>query len=159
MSRLGRIASIAAAGSIGLGLVLMALPHMPLPAGHAASETPDALVVKLAAGSGTRPPEPDYSAISKRPLFVAGRRMPPPVPEPVAATAPTSAPLPSLIGIMIEPDKRMAVVKRVNDAKILSLTEGQSIDGWLLKDVENTKVTLQSGSTQQTLALPEIGKR
>jgi hypothetical protein len=60
---------------------------------------------------------------------------------------------------MIEPDKRMAVVKRVNDAKILSLTEGQSIDGWLLKDVKNNKITLESGSTQQTLALPEIGKR
>jgi len=144
---------------ISLGLALIVLPHVPMPAGHAAArETPDALMAKLTATSGARPPEPDYSAISKRPLFVAGRRMPPPAPEPAVAAAPTTAPLPSLVGIMIEPDKKMAVVKRVNDAKILSLEEGQSIDGWLLKDVKNSKITLQSGNNQQTLALPEIGK-
>jgi hypothetical protein len=159
MSKFDKVANILAAGLITLGLLLIALPHAPLPAGHAAAgETPDALIAKLGGMSGARPPEPDYSAISKRPLFIAGRRMPPPAPEPVAAAAPTTAPLPSLVGIMIEPDKKMAVVKRVNDAKILSLEEGQSIDGWLLKDVKNSKITLESGSTQQTLALPEIGK-
>ena len=59
MSRSAKITYIVAACLVSLGLALIALPHVPLPAGHAASETPDVLLAKLGAMNGARPPEPE----------------------------------------------------------------------------------------------------
>jgi hypothetical protein len=128
VSAAAKIAYTLAGAVVLAGLVLIALAHVTLaPRPVDARVTPDALVAAISApiGNGTR--TPDHATISRHPIFVAVRRMPPPAPEPVPPAAPTTAPLPSLVGTMIEPNRKMAVLKKVNEAKILSLTEGQSM--------------------------------
>lgn len=81
----------------------------------------------------------DFEAIVKRPLFSETRRpspppelAPTPIPaKPEASAAPLAA---TLIGIVISPDMRTAVL-RMADGKNVTVSEGDSVDGWKLSQV------------------------
>ena len=101
------------------------------PAQHAARPTiPEMPSQKLA---------PAFEAIAKRPLFSQSRRPSPPpepTPPPVAAKQepPTAQLGATLMGIVISPDVRSAIL-RMTDGKNVAVVEGDSIDGWKLSEV------------------------
>lgn len=87
----------------------------------------------------TRQLAADFEAIVRRPLFSPTRKpspLPEAAPQPIPARQePPPTPLvATLIGIVISPDVRSAVL-RMSDGKNITIAEGESVDGWKLSEV------------------------
>jgi general secretion pathway protein N len=102
----------------------------------------------------------------ERPLFSSSRRPPPPrdvAPPPVAAAAPPpppprpSRPDLSLVGTIISDRESIGVFMEDGTAKILRLRMGEGHEGWVLRQVELRKVTLDSDTDSAILTLPAPG--
>ena len=98
-------------------------------------------------------------ATRSRPLFNPLRRAPP-VAAPTVVAAPTSAPTilappPNLQlhGVVIGPERTIAIVRRAADAKLISLEVGHDIDGWSVAAIRAREVELRLGSRVATLRL------
>lgn len=104
------------------------------------------------------PPPPNLvTVISERPLFVPSRRpyvAPPPV-EPAAGPAQAAAePLTAeLVGVMLTGARRAALVQRKGSSSPERLSVGQSIDGWLVEQVEPRRAVLRRGAEERVLEL------
>ena len=83
-----------------------------------------------------------------RPLFSPTRR--PPASAPGEAAGDTDLAGNRLAGIVIEPDRRLAIFA-VTGAKALTLTEGESVDGWQIESITPTEVSLVGRSGGKTL--------
>ena len=82
-----------------------------------------------------------------RPIFNPGRR-----PDSVAAVAGTAAPgLPRLTGVMIGPFGKRAIFDTGADGKPVTITEGDKIGGYMLRRIENDRVTVVGPSGTQDL--------
>jgi hypothetical protein len=110
----------------------------------------------------TQPIESDFSAISERPVFSATRRPPPP-PSVAAAAAPTPAapPVPPppvnviLIGIMIEPGKNFAVLKTPSSPTTLTVSEGDTVNGWQVGEILADRVVFRINASEQEILFPK----
>jgi hypothetical protein len=99
-----------------------------------------------------------FEAIVKRPLFSQTRRPSPPpepAPPPISASQePPAAPLAAtLIGIVISPDMRSAVL-RMADGKNVAVAEGDSVDGWKLSEVMPDAARFKHVATTIELSFP-----
>jgi hypothetical protein len=98
------------------------------------------------------PPLESFSAIDARPLFNPARK-PLAVPQADAATTlppPTDI---SLIGVIIEGDRRMALLHTPASSLEVSVGVGGTIDGWQVTAVEPDRIVLHSGTTDYPVAL------
>ena len=99
------------------------------------------------------------AVIVERPLFTATRRSAPPVQPTPAATV--AEPLdPALIlgryrltGIVVTPGLRMVFVTEPGSRKTIAVARGKKLDGWLVSEVEQHVVVLESGDRRQRIKI------
>lgn len=100
------------------------------------------------------PPPETFSEIVSRPLFSSSRRPPSPTPEAIQ-----SAPVASrqidfvLVGVIITPDKRTALVQRASIGDVIRVTEGQELEGWLVEAIKPDRVVFRSGDLVEEVRL------
>lgn len=107
------------------------------------------------------PPIERFSETVTRPLFMATRR--PPEPGAPAAAAPERATnaLPALevSGIIISPRERLALLARGRSSEVIRVSEGELIEGWVVKSILPDRVILEQNGTQQELKLKDKAPR
>jgi type II secretory pathway component PulC len=146
------VASALTGGAIAFGWLAFAENEAPF-LKPAAQATP-LVVPKMPPRRATS----DFEAIVKRPLFSETRRPssppePAPTPIPSKQEAPAVPLAATLIGIVISPDTRTAVL-RMGDGKNVTVAEGESVDGWKLSQVMPEAVRFQHVATTIELSFP-----
>lgn len=164
----GLLSAVLILGAAGLGAHLYAAlyqpaapvsRHVPPPLVAAAAEAPakPSETLKLAA-IGT------FSEMVKRPLFARTRRPPlPPAavaaarPQPVVAAIPTPTRIETgtfrLIGVVIDGDERVALVRQGGRGEIHSVSKGERVAGWTVEAVETESVKLRQGTVVDVVLL------
>jgi len=102
-------------------------------------------VEKPAAGAAPRHVE--YPAITTYPLFYPTRTPwapPPPAPPPPVVAAPSTLVPYSLVGVVVSGSARRALV-RTQAKKVVTLSEGQDLEGWTLKSITPERLYFTSG--------------
>jgi len=110
-------------------------------------------VVSVTRSNFTAPGIRAFSEIVERPLFIKGRKPPPP---PVAAS-----PMPvrisplrlQLEGVVITPKASIAVVRDLGSRNVLHLTTGMKHQDWELTSLTETIATFKLGDQTQELTL------
>jgi hypothetical protein len=118
---------------------------------HGGIELPDMSHMKNAdAGS--------YSIIAEKSVFVPSRKGPPPD-LPANSSLVTEVPSANfsakLIGIVAMGPMKIAIFKQEGAKESASVSEGQSIDGWTVEEINGNSVSLRAGDNKQNLRLPE----
>ncbi|MGA7713062.1 MAG: hypothetical protein WCA81_14250 [Rhizomicrobium sp.] len=103
------------------------------------------------------PSEASFSAIDARPLFSPSRK-PIDVPQAPGESGLGSAvpPLPSnvsLVGVIIDGDRQLALIKTQGAPFAESLRVGAVIDGWKVTEIAPDKVVLRAGTAEQILGI------
>jgi|GEM_PF-6041104 len=159
-----RLLTTVLAGVCTLLLVVLGLQRLLAGAGGDA----DVVTVSAAGGPGTSeletrqfelPPQSDYAEIAARPLFYEDRR--PETHEGGAdgegseADQVAQADLPpiTLTGVIITPDKRVAMLENNKNKEKLAVKEGEAVEGWTLKSVSDRSIVFSSGDSEQSLEL------
>jgi hypothetical protein len=102
------------------------------------------------------PPLEQYGEIIERPLFMPDRK--PQKQEEqaqVEATGPVNSPQARLLGTIITPQKRQALIEDILAGKILHLEQGMPIQDWQVQEIQPDRVVLarQGQSQPQELLL------
>jgi hypothetical protein len=115
------------------------------------------------------PDRPAYAAIVQHPLFYPSREpwsppvMTPVSPQRIAPLAPKpSRPPPrnyALAGVVLSGDSRSALVRHANDTKILILIEGQTLDGWTLREIGQERLRFEADGAFYDLTFLAAAKR
>ena len=106
--------------------------------------------------------------LTARPLFSRTRRPPPPVqppprPPPVV-TAPATPPPPPpppplselrLIGTIVGPSDRSAILRSQTAVDTLVVRQGEKIEGWVLEEVSIDSIVLRFGKAQKQIRFPQ----
>lgn len=100
------------------------------------------------------PPAATFVVIADRPLFDPHRKqyLPPAKPEGNKA-APPPPPNLSLVGVIIDSDRRLAMVKSSDAMLAMSVSIGAEIGGWQVASIEPDRIVLTSGTTQDEIRL------
>jgi hypothetical protein len=136
--------------AIHLGLRWDPLPRAPvLPPPEARKNA------SLAEPSFTMPPLASFSETVARPLFSETRR---PMAEPAmpkaAAVAARSVEA-ALVGIVMMPGERWALVRGLSDREPQRILEGQAIDGWRVVKILADRIVVESDRLQEIRLRPE----
>jgi hypothetical protein len=96
----------------------------------------------------------EFSAFVDRPLFVEGRKPPPPESEqPQANQQQETSPLTLLLmGVMLSPRGEMAILAEPT-GKNRRVKKGGTISGWRLVEIKPDRATLQRGEERKELVL------
>jgi len=97
------------------------------------------------------PPADTFAAADARPLFNQSRK---PYIEPLKPDAPNAPPPPPdamLIGVIMDAQIRMALMKTPATPLAQSFAVGATVEGWLVTDIEADHVDLRSGANALTL--------
>lgn len=102
------------------------------------------------------PPIGQFAAIVERPIFTATRRAA--SPQPAAPSAPAAADglllgRYQVIGVVVAPQSRLVLLKRVGGAETIRLEEGEEIDGWTLVQVTRDDLVLESGGRREKIVV------
>jgi hypothetical protein len=103
---------------------------------------------KLAVPTAT--PITAFSETLARPLFHASRK-----PAPKLATAMPDAPAVDsptlkLVGVVIVPEGRSALVRIPNTTGLVEVSIGERIEGWRLETIDTDRIVLKSGKASAT---------
>ncbi len=100
------------------------------------------------------PPATAFDAINSRALFDPRR-------QPIKSVngPETSAPPPqiTLLGVILSPDRRLAIVKSQSSPLALSIGVGETIEGWQVTAIEADRLVLHSGSSDDVIKLDKGG--
>jgi hypothetical protein len=147
-------AELALGGFCGL-LVLVLLYELAAPLGDI--EVPSATLARHAAVAANRPfvppPITSFDAVNERPVFS-------PLRKPIMARAsvdaggaPVDAIDISLIGIIIDPQRQLALLKTPGLPGAVSLGVGGTIAGWTVSQIRSDRVVIRSGSSEREIRL------
>jgi general secretion pathway protein N len=122
------------------GAVYVGLTEPITPAGIAAPPPPHSPLLIDRGPGFSMPPLSAYADVVARPLFSSTRR-------PAAQAALDDKPADfTLVGIVISPGERHALLRHGSPAQLEHVVEGQSVDGWTVTSIEPGRVLLaQSG--------------
>lgn len=97
----------------------------------------------------------NFSETMERPLFLPSRR--PLVAEdgPQQVGQGVERNLFTLMGVVIAPDERMAIVQRLRTGEVLRLVEGQQVDGWLVDAILPDRMRLTYGEVTDEVILED----
>ncbi len=127
---------------------LMAPPPVPVPvAGGQAASLPDL----PAEPSFAMAPAAIFSAILERPIFSPTRRPPPEGTATIESADPELDV--TLVGIIISAEERIALVKPKDGSRFVRLSEGDSLQGWILESIEPDRITFQRGEIEEHFEL------
>lgn len=144
---------VAFAACLGFGYLVYAelsVPFEPVKFGRPDSGSASVAKPPLRPSVGA-PPLRGFAETLKRPLFSESRRPAPPGTA-RSTVAPTALPL-RLIGVIITPDRRTALIRESRSAEITELAVGQSVQGWSLERVLPDRVVMRSGEIRETYKL------
>jgi hypothetical protein len=99
------------------------------------------------------PSAASFGDIDAHPVFSASRA---PIASHDVAHGGASSAFPTdvaLIGVIIEGDTRLALVKTANEPFARSVAQGGAIEGWTVSEVDADKIVLSSGATKQEILL------
>jgi hypothetical protein len=91
-----------------------------------------------------------FAEIVERPLFTQSRRPAPKKDTKVAEAAVKPETL-ELIGVIISPAGRMALLRTLATSEIVRAVEGQNVGGWEVHTIKPTQVVLRQGDDSQVL--------
>ena len=133
-------------------LVLAPLPEIIVPAVHARSEPveDDTPLPRFEA-----PPMTAFAEIDDRSVFNPARVR---VSSPSVAGSTNATTLPSdisLVGVILDGDKKLALIKSPQMPLAVGLGVGSSIEGWQVTRVEPDRVALRAGGPEQELKLSD----
>lgn len=146
----GLLAALAALQAIGLGGGVAVLPATPL-------ALEDDLKQPLTQAEFNLPPFTQYAEIAQRPIFNSDRK-----PRPIEATAAApagDAPPPvalniTLLGVLLEADKKIAIFRDNTKSTTLRAKVGMplpgELSGWTLQELEARKAVFDGGPQQGT---------
>ena len=101
------------------------------------------------------PPIETFTETTERPLFLPDRR-PPAVDEEQQEVENAESGLFTLLGIIVSPTQRIALVKVRGSQSVLQLTEGQQANGWTVSQIHPGEVIFESNDKTETIELIDI---
>lgn len=132
-----------------------------VPSSAPQANEPSQLGTNISAGPAVEgAPLSAFGEVLARPLFSESRR-PPPVSS-SAVTPDTSSddnPVLQLLGIILTPDKRMALIQSKDATDVVRVFEGESVSGWQVHLIKATQVVLKRGSEDEVLKLDDANKK
>jgi hypothetical protein len=139
-------ALLAAAAAVA---VIVTTPSDQFGASEPAPEPTGVHRAKEPAAEIRAPPNVDYPAIAAHPLFYPTRRPwspppPPATPPPAIVAAPSPLTGYTLLGVVVSGSMRNAFVKAQAN-KVVTLSEGQEIEGWTLKEITPERLFFTAG--------------
>lgn len=97
------------------------------------------------------PPEENFAEIDARPVFNPART---PVPDLAQSGNAEGSPLDLLLeGVILAPDRSIAVLKDKNTSQTVSVAVGAFIDGWRVEAIDKSEVSLASANGRFALPL------
>jgi len=93
-----------------------------------------------------------FAEIVERPLFTQSRR-PAPKKDTKVAEAAVKPETFELIGVIISPAGRMALLRALATSEIVRAVEGQNVGGWEVRTIKPTQIVLQQGDDSQVLKI------
>ena len=147
------LSGVCAALLVLLGYLLFApLPAISLPPAHARAETveDDAPLPRFEA-----PPRAAFADVDDRSVFNPARVR---VSSPSIAGATNATTLPSdisLVGVILDGEKKLALIRSPQQPLAVGLGVGGSIEGWQVTRVEADRVALRAGGPEQELKLSD----
>jgi hypothetical protein len=123
---------------------------------------PNAPAAAQAAADPTAPVAHVYPAIAEHPLFYPTRQPWAP-PAPKAAPPAPQAPAPTtvhplqkyqLVGVVISEGARTALLKPSDGGKTVTISEGQQLNGWTLREISRDAAHFESGGDAYDLKFP-----
>ncbi len=101
------------------------------------------------------PPIETFSETTERPLFLPDRR-PPVIDETQEEVEDVESGLFTLLGIIVSPTQRIALVKVRGSQEVLQLSEGQQANGWTVLQISPGDVIFESNDKTETIELIDI---
>jgi hypothetical protein len=102
----------------------------------------------------------DYTVVASQSLFNKGRLSDPlPLAQGPAKPALPSADTYRLVGLILSPELRIALVERTASGDVLHLHPGDAVDGWTVRSVEAAGVTLAAQNATAELKIPKAASR
>lgn len=172
MKVLGLYNLLAITACAGLGALAYLETEQPVPSLPSVAAPADATeqIAKPVQRSVFRmPPKNAYKQLVTRPPFSPTRRPPrakPPEPKPVVQRPQPAAPKPSvvapqitLVGILINPEKTIAMVRKRGAEELLRLAKGEDLDGWRVEGVLPDRLLLSHQGKVLEIELSEAARR
>ena len=113
------------------------------------------MAATAAPGSGavTMPPLPTYRELQARPLFIETRRPPPRQTGGTATQRVDPGTKWKLTAVIVAGEDSHVFVQGIRDKSVRRLDAGQSLDGWIVREITPQYVTLASGDQESRLEL------
>ena len=99
-------------------------------------------------------PLQQYAEIVERPLFDVSRRLPPPETKSTSVAATKLRQL-RLTGVVITPEKNLAILRDKNPREMIRLEQGMTVGGWSLEEIRANGITFRMGAATHELLLHE----
>jgi hypothetical protein len=143
----------------GLAAVYQLLMPIELPV---SATPPSASATAAAMADSAALVSPAYPAIAEHPLFYATRqpwvpaapKAAPPVPPAPAPTAVHPLQKYQLVGVVISEGARTALLKSSDGGKTITVSEGQQLNGWTLREISRDAAYFESGDAAYDLKFP-----
>jgi hypothetical protein len=99
------------------------------------------------------PPLAAFAAFNDRPIFSPQRKAIAPAPVGAAAAAPPPPPAASLVGIIIDAQRRIALIRTASSPLATAVAVGDTLQGWQVTEIAPDRVVLHQGTTDDALKL------
>jgi hypothetical protein len=131
------------------GLASPATPFVPEPA---PVSSPSANTPVVPRSPPEKPAISTFAAIVNRRLFTRSRRPAPKKELKVVADAPKPETF-DIIGVMISPAGRMALLRTIATNEVVRAFEGQSVGGWEVSAIKPTQIVLRRGDDSEVIKM------
>ena len=91
-----------------------------------------------------------FSETLARPLFHASRKPAPRIDTPAPEAPSVESPNLKLVGVVIVPEGRSALVRLPKSKELVEVLVGERIEGWRLDSIETDRIVLKSGKASAT---------
>jgi general secretion pathway protein N len=143
--------------------------QLGLPTAYAPASAPtaptatDAKPADALVGVPSAPAKERYAEIVERPVFMPTRRpasaQAAAVPAAQTAKPAPAAPSPlqsyALIGVLLDGDQRIAVLKQASSPATVRVIEGDTVQGWTAAQIAADRVVFRSGSGEYVVEFPK----
>lgn len=161
---------LAVTACAGLGYLVyleMEQPVPSLPPVFTPTEATEPVATPAPKAVFRMPQKTAFNQLAMRPPFSPTRRPPrPKPPEPVVQQPQPAAPQPKLaepqirlVGILINPQKSFAMVRKPDAAELLRLAKGQDLEGWRVESVLPDRLLLSHQGTILEFELREAARK
>ena len=138
----------------GLGWVIYVEAQQPMESPAAPEPRQTAVHSRSQDPTFSMAPLNTYAEVVSRPLFSPSRR------PPAAASSGDRPSAFTLIGIIISAEDRHALLAHGTPPRVERVTEGQNLDGWTVKSIEDSRVVLAQGDNEiEVKAADKAGTR